>query len=480
MSFAAIGNDVGCSVGCIPAEASIASESAAGYAKQSTQHSRNVVSHISSIYGDTKTSDVVLLVGSDRFSVHKLVISQSPVFKAMLYGDAWQESSANEVELNEICQYIPVFEDFLKYVYGCPIQISWQNVEALVYFGDKYAVDQLLNECLDFFYYDVARSGDLLSALKGWKMIRRILSQRQDCMNVLRSVLFSNIELIMKNESIINSMDEDDITAFMASDEVVCRTEFTLFRLFEAWLLKKADASTRLKLFLRYSVLLRLPYMRVQEMSYVENSPGRLFSDETSQNFKEATSAIKSLLCDAYKYHVLCKIEREKTMVLPRPRLYTEGSACMEYRLMNTDGLCSWSKMDSYFKVKNTMSNADATGNSIEYAFCVTLMRKINVRRQLQASSDRQRVSLLSLEISQNFCGQIPFKCGEIYIRESRAGSVLRRPLTRFDFTNTRMKSDIKLDNINFEDVVVKNSPYQYDDEAGNLVFLALDIFLLN
>jgi len=41
------------------------------------------------------------------------------------------------------------------------------------------------------------------------------------------------------------------------------------------------------------------------------------------------------------------------------------------------------------------------------------------------------------------------------------------------------MKSDIKLEDVNFEDVIVKNSPYQYDDDLGNLVYLALDIFLL-
>lgn len=446
--------------------------------KSSANHAKSTLSHIASMYGDPETSDVVLTVGAMTFPAHRIVLAQSPVFKTMLYGSSWQESSAKQVQLNEIEQYLFAFEGFLKYLYGRVLTISWHNVEALVYFGDKYAVDALLNECLAFFYHQVEVSGDLLSALSGWKTIRRILTQRQNtnCLNVLKSLLFSNIELIMKSENIINAMDEDDMMAIISCDEVVCRTEFSLFKLLEHWLSMKTTEATRMTFFLKFTQFLRLPFMHVQEMSYVENSPRRLFGAET-EDFKAATSAIKSFLCDAYKYHVICAAERDALMTIPKTRLYLDGSACMKYRLMNTDGLSSWSKMDSYFQVKSSMSTADA--QSRDWGFCVTLMRKINVRRQLQPSSTEKQRSLLSLEISQNFCGPVPFKRGIIYIHERRGDSVLRRPLTRFDFASTRMKSDIMLENINFDDVIVKNSPYHYPDELGNLVFLALDIFLL-
>jgi len=443
--------------------------------KNCTNHSSNIVRHISSTYGDFETHDLLLAVGKHKYPAHRIVLAQSPVFRAMLYGVNWQESTANEIVLTEVETYIDAFQDFLKYLYGLPLRICLQNVEALVYYGDKYALDSLLNECLDVFNLDVKLTGDLLSALNGWKMINKILCKRQDCVNVLKSLLFSNIELIMTNENIIASLDEDDMVEFLSSNEIVCRTEFSLFKLFESWLLMKYKENERLELLQKFSEILRLPYMHVQEMSYVENCPKRLFSDKTSTNFKLATSTIKALLCDAYKYHVVVKAKRSSVMALPNYRLYLDGALCMKYRLLNTDGLNSWSKMDSYFKVKNSMSQADSGGR--EFGFCVTLMRKMFVHRQMLVSNtEKQRLSVLSLEISQNFCGTVPFKSGVIYIHEKRAGSILRRPLTSFDFANSRMKSDIKLEDVNFEDVIVKNSPYQYDDDLGNLVYLALDI----
>ncbi|XP_067933530.1 actin-binding protein IPP-like [Watersipora subatra] len=450
---------------------------------QSTKHSQSILAHISAMYGSFETSDIELTVGSSlskkTFRTHRIVLAQSPVFNTMLYGNNWQESSAKQVQLNEMDQYAFAFEDFLKYLYGKVLSINWQNVEALVYFGDKYAVDSLLTECLDFFYHHVKVSGDLLSALNGWKTIRRILSQRQNlnCLTVIKSMLFSNIEVIMKNEKIIHSMDEDDLISVISSDEIVCRTEFSLFKLVEHWLTVKTAEESRLAQLLQLTPFLRLPFMHLQEISYVENSPKRLFTDEDSEDFKVATSTLKSLLCDAYKFHVIPKIDRDNIMTLPKTRFYLDGCSCMQYRLLNTDGLSSWSKMDSFFKLKTSMSTADAV--SREWGFCVTLMRKINVRRQLQSSSlEKQRVSLLSLEISQNFCGATPFNFGMIYIHERRGEATHRRPLTRFELATNRLKSDIMLDNINFEDVIVKNSPYQYADELGNLVFLALDIFL--
>lgn len=473
--FSSANNPTGTGTGSPSPSTYVVDSSSSNEGTQSLHPSNNnIKSYIGNLYGDVDTHDVVLLVGASKYPVHKVIVSRSPVFKAMMYGTGWQESAAKEIYLTEESQYVTIFEDFVKYLYGHPLQLSWQNVEALVYFGDKYAVDSLLNDCLDFFCSEVERSGDLLSALNGWKIVRRILNQRQSCMSVLRSLLFSNIELVMKNDSIISAMDEDDMIAFFSSDDVVCRTEFTLFKLFETWLLSNPDESARMLLLLRFSSLFRLSFMHVQEMRYVETSPRRMFTDEASENFKVAMSTMKSLLCDAYKYHVFQNYERVGIMNTVTPRLYLDGKACMKYRLLNTDGLSSWSKMDSFFKMKPSMSQADV--NSREWSFCVTLMRKINVQSSVV---NVQRLSVLSLEVSQNFCGSSPFKSGVVYIHERRAGSVIRRPLTKIDFNGSKTKSDIKLENVNFEDVVVKNSLYQYDDDLGNLIYLALDVFLL-
>lgn len=446
------------------------------FCMESAKHSQNLLAYLSSLHGRTESSDLTLKVGGGSYHVHRVVMCQSPVFASMLYGGDWKESNASEVVLNEVEKYELLFDDFTKYLYGKSVQFNWHNVEALVYYSDKYAVDSLLNECLDFFYECVKVSGNLMCALNGWKMVRGLLTHRQECLNMLQSLIFSNIELVMKDESLLSLLDEDDMTALLKEDFVVCRTEFTIYRLFEAWLLMRPSSEMRMRSLQSLSLLLRIPYMRLPELSYVEKSPKRLFADENSTEFKTATTMLKTMLCEGYKYHAVGKAEWSVEMATCPPRLYLNGNACMRYRLLKTDGLNTWSKMDDYFEVSSSMSKADEAKQKM--GFCVTLMRKINI--QSTAGSDKPRLSLLSLEIRADFAGLMPFKRGLLYILENRAGCILRRPLNKFDISETSLKSDIKLDDINFDDVILKNSTYQFEDEEGKRVYLGLDIFLTN
>lgn len=446
------------------------------FSKDTTDQGFNVLEHITSLYGNSETSDLTLKVGGCLFQVHRFLLCQSPVFKSMLFGSGWQESNAKEVEMHEVEKYVPFFEQFLKYLYGKSLLINWVNVEALVYFGDKYALNSLLNECLDFFYDCVKASGNLMCALNGWKMVRRILTQRQECLTVLQSLIMSNIEMIMLDDDLISLLDDDDMKVILSTDTTVCRSEFTLYRLLEAWLLMRTTITdNRLEYLHSMCPLVRISYMRLEEMSYVERSPIRLFPDQNSEEFRSANTLIKTILCDGYKYHAVGKVEWCKDAAAPSARLYLNGSSCMQYRLHKTDGLNTWSKVDNYFEVTNSLSKADESKPGM--GFCVTLMRKINI--QSKAGANKQRLSLLSLEISPTFAGLIPFKAGLVYILENRSSCVLRRPLMKFDIADVSPKLDIKLDDVSFEEIVLKNSVYQFDDTDGERVYLALDIFLV-
>ena len=450
-------------------------EHADGMSRKTYDQGLNVQGHISSLYGNMETSDLSLKVASEIFYVHKTVLCQSPVFHSMLFGSGWHESNAKEIIMHEVEDYIPYFSEFLKYIYGKSLLITWANVEALVYFGDKYALDSLLHECLDFFYDCVKASGNLMCAVNGWKMVRRILTQRQECLTVLQSIIMSNIEMVMLDDDLICLLDDDDVRIILSSDAAVCRTEFTLYRLLEAWLLVRTTPENRLEYLQSLSPLIRISYMRLEEMSYVERSPMRLFPNQNRDDLKVTSTLFKLLLCEGYKYHAVGKVEWARDSTTPTSRLYLSGNSCMQYRLLKTDGLNTWSKVDNYFEVTGSLSKADETKPGM--GFCVTLMRKINI--QSKAGSDKQRLSLLSLEISPTFAGLIPFKSGLVYILENRSGCILRRPLMEFDIADASPKLDIKLDDVSFEEVVLKNSTYQFDNIEGERVYLALDIFLV-
>ena len=85
------------------------------------------VSHCFSV--SWEDSDVILVVGNEKFHVHRLILSMnSPVFKAM-FKSQFKESTANEIPLPE--KKASEVLDFLKHIY-------FQYLEERVEITSKY------------------------------------------------------------------------------------------------------------------------------------------------------------------------------------------------------------------------------------------------------------------------------------------------------------------------------------------------------
>ncbi|KAI6211670.1 BTB domain-containing protein [Aphelenchoides besseyi] len=98
-------------------------------------------------------SDVIFIVGSERKSIpaHKYILSiGSEVFAAMFHNPHFQQTrqSVQEIEIPDIESQI--FSIVLEYFYKDKMQLSSDNVMAILYAARKYAIQPLESACIDY------------------------------------------------------------------------------------------------------------------------------------------------------------------------------------------------------------------------------------------------------------------------------------------------------------------------------------------
>ena len=110
---------------------------------------RALSKNLQDVFLDDCESDVVIKVGDEKYSAHKIIIrARSPVFYAMLKNDM-REKSKGFIDIPDCDPYI--FRDFLLYLYAGKIDnISNENVCELYYMSDKYDVKELKKDCVEF------------------------------------------------------------------------------------------------------------------------------------------------------------------------------------------------------------------------------------------------------------------------------------------------------------------------------------------
>ncbi len=144
-------------------EASFSSSSAAATAAASAaaehqvDNSGTVIAKIANLYAERLMSDVVLVVGTNEYPSHRLILcASSDVFQVMLMSPSWSESRETRVVLRETPSGEAVFEDFLRYLYTGKILLDYATVIPLVSLADKYNVRDLLRIGLDFMARNVS------------------------------------------------------------------------------------------------------------------------------------------------------------------------------------------------------------------------------------------------------------------------------------------------------------------------------------
>eukprot|EP01137_Pigoraptor_chileana_P022965 Opistho-2@7191 len=114
-------------------------------------HHKQLVDNIGTLYlRNGELSDVTFHVGTPpkrrRFNCHRLILAlQSPVFKAMLYGD-FMESNQSEITLDDVSP--DTFAQIHQYIYTGQINLEINNALALIMLADRYGLTTLTSECV--------------------------------------------------------------------------------------------------------------------------------------------------------------------------------------------------------------------------------------------------------------------------------------------------------------------------------------------
>ena len=112
---------------------------------------------ISGLFMSENLADVYFTVGKDshmkRLPAHKFVLSnRSSVFHAMFHGPAASDNTENSVPDVDPDAFVSV----LKFLYTDEIQVGPENVTAVLYAAEKYAITPVILKCTQFFVENLA------------------------------------------------------------------------------------------------------------------------------------------------------------------------------------------------------------------------------------------------------------------------------------------------------------------------------------
>jgi len=109
---------------------------------------KSLSNFFSELYDQPDYSDVILVVNGTRIPAHRIILSRSPVFKAMLSGKM-KDSSPLEVVISDPKIHIDSFRDLLKFIYTGALDINRKYVLYLLYCSKLYSVSPLQRRCIE-------------------------------------------------------------------------------------------------------------------------------------------------------------------------------------------------------------------------------------------------------------------------------------------------------------------------------------------
>ncbi|XP_069131201.1 BTB/POZ domain-containing protein 17-like [Argopecten irradians] len=286
------------------------------------------------LYNSETFSDIVLVVGDNRFFAHKiLLVTASEVFEAMLSEARWQESNQNEVCLTEDEECVSVFPDFLKYIYSGSVELTTSMVHKLLILADKYGIHVLHKTCIDYMSRHIVTSPDTNRTLTWYHYAKVTNGQRlqEKCL----AFILSNFSIIQKAPDWLD-LTTTVMVEFLQSSEIVVESEYQLWIEVERWIKAVEDPDILLE-----KLKAVLPHVRFTMMT-----PAELLKIENSDLYTENTELFGNRLMKAYRGHSLHTSDlMSHTREEPYRNYYHE-----------LYGLCEHMKLRSYIDTPKTES----------------------------------------------------------------------------------------------------------------------------
>ncbi|VDM41123.1 unnamed protein product [Toxocara canis] len=206
---------------------------------------REALNDFAKYFNNAHLSDVTLLVGDEIYSAHRIILTKSSeVFDRML-SQKWN-GDKKELELVEEPQCQRVFAAFLRFLYCNHILLHPDNALPILVLADKYNVHSL----------------------------------RKPLINACIKVLAWHFEEMITSEEWEKewlSVDRDQLTELLKSNDLVLSSEYRLWEAVQKWLMAPSHperrGNTASPLLVSILPLIRFPFMTADELTMVERSP---------------------------------------------------------------------------------------------------------------------------------------------------------------------------------------------------------------
>lgn len=265
--------------------------------EETVDDGKHVVHRFQELFESENLSDIVLVVGLARYSVHKFVlITASDVFQAMLNEDQWHEANQPEVTLTEDEECLPVFRDFLRYLYCGSVTLTTSTVLPVLILADKYCIPSLCESCVQYMLQHVVESPDTNRALS-WYQYAKIRGYEKLQEETFRFIL-SNFHIVQNSPDWL-VLNKFEVQEFLSSSDIVVESEYHLWKKLAEWFGHQDDIAVVLKEL--------LPLVRFSLMT-----PKQLYDIESSDLYKENHHVFSKKFLQAYRRHSLLSEDVEK------------------------------------------------------------------------------------------------------------------------------------------------------------------------
>jgi len=106
------------------------------------------VSQIKDLYTTMNFADIVFVVGDERFSAHKVILSTRCEFFANLFKSNIRDSQGTEIVVDDVSP--DSFEEMLEYIYSNNIIINYENALDIFQLSNKWGLKKLETQCEQF------------------------------------------------------------------------------------------------------------------------------------------------------------------------------------------------------------------------------------------------------------------------------------------------------------------------------------------
>ena len=223
---------------------------------------------------------------------HKFVLSiGSPVFEAMFYGELAE--TRDSIELPD-CEYESLLELF-RYMYSDEVNLSGNNVMAVLYLAKKYMVPSLADKCMKYLQENLDPS-NVFSILPSAQKY-----EEKNLVDQCWKVIDEQTNAAVKSDGFA-TIERSLLEAIVARDTLLI-AEIELFKAVELWATKEcqrqglveADGKAKRRLLGEQIVKeMRFPTMTQEDFASVVLDSGILMTEEIVEIVKYLSSVLTS------------------------------------------------------------------------------------------------------------------------------------------------------------------------------------------